>query len=135
MKSIVAGCLGVVMVGLSGVVLADDGYCREYQRNVTIGGRVQNMYGTACLQPDGSWRTAEPERVEYADEPYQVASAAPVMVQQPVVYEPYYEPVYSSYRYYPGPSFGLSLGWSDRDHGGWRGGHGGHGGHHGHGRH
>jgi hypothetical protein len=34
-----------------------DGYCREYQRNVYIGGTVQRSYGTACLQPDGSWRT------------------------------------------------------------------------------
>lgn len=30
-------------------------YCREYTRTVYIGGRVQDAYGTACLQPDGSW--------------------------------------------------------------------------------
>jgi hypothetical protein len=30
--------------------------CREYRSNVTVGGRVQPSYGTACLQPDGSWR-------------------------------------------------------------------------------
>lgn len=34
----------------------NDGYCREYQRQVTIGGRVQQSYGQACLQPDGSWQ-------------------------------------------------------------------------------
>lgn len=30
-------------------------YCREYQTVGMIGGRQQNLYGTACLQPDGSW--------------------------------------------------------------------------------
>lgn len=31
-------------------------YCREYQTTATIGGRVESMYGTACRQPDGSWK-------------------------------------------------------------------------------
>lgn len=30
-------------------------YCREYTRTVYIGARTQEAYGTACLQPDGSW--------------------------------------------------------------------------------
>lgn len=30
-------------------------YCREYQQTVTVGGREQKSYGTACRQPDGSW--------------------------------------------------------------------------------
>jgi hypothetical protein len=30
--------------------------CREYQSTAIIGGRPQPSYGTACLQPDGSWR-------------------------------------------------------------------------------
>lgn len=30
-------------------------YCREYTRTVYIGARAQEAYGTACLQPDGSW--------------------------------------------------------------------------------
>lgn len=43
------------------------GYClqqREYQSRVTVGGRSVDAYGTACLQPDGSWRyaPAEPDR-------------------------------------------------------------------------
>ena len=29
--------------------------CREYTRTVYIGARAQEAYGTACLQPDGSW--------------------------------------------------------------------------------
>ena len=29
--------------------------CREFQQTVTVGGRTEQAYGTACLQPDGSW--------------------------------------------------------------------------------
>jgi surface antigen len=31
-------------------------YCREYQTTATVGGRTQQVYGTACRQPDGSWQ-------------------------------------------------------------------------------
>ena len=31
-------------------------YCREFQQNVTIGGRTEQAYGTACMQPDGAWQ-------------------------------------------------------------------------------
>lgn len=30
-------------------------YCREYRKQVKVGGGVQEAYGTACMQPDGSW--------------------------------------------------------------------------------
>jgi hypothetical protein len=30
-------------------------YCREFQHQVTIGGRNEQAYGTACRNPDGSW--------------------------------------------------------------------------------
>jgi surface antigen len=30
-------------------------YCREYQAVSTVAGRQQQTYGTACMQPDGSW--------------------------------------------------------------------------------
>jgi len=30
--------------------------CREYRTTVTIGGKQEDAYGTACRQPDGSWR-------------------------------------------------------------------------------
>ena len=32
------------------------GYCREYQHAVTVGGKSETAYGTACRQPDGSWK-------------------------------------------------------------------------------
>lgn len=36
---------------------ADNGmYCREYQAKATVGGKVSETYGTACRQPDGSWK-------------------------------------------------------------------------------
>ncbi|HEX2116915.1 MAG TPA: hypothetical protein VHM01_21130 [Alphaproteobacteria bacterium] len=35
---------------------AEGRYCREYQRTATIDGREQQIYGTACLMPDGAWR-------------------------------------------------------------------------------
>lgn len=31
-------------------------YCREFQNQVTIDGKKENAYGTACRQPDGSWK-------------------------------------------------------------------------------
>lgn len=31
-------------------------YCREFQQTITIDGRTETAYGTACRQPDGSWR-------------------------------------------------------------------------------
>lgn len=30
-------------------------YCREYQQTITVGGRQQEGYGTACRRADGSW--------------------------------------------------------------------------------
>lgn len=36
--------------------LSDGRYCREYTTEALIGGRVQQSYGIACRQPDGSWQ-------------------------------------------------------------------------------
>ncbi len=49
--------LGLSFAALSGgaeEAKAGD-YCREYTRTVYIGNRMQEAYGNACLQPDGSW--------------------------------------------------------------------------------
>ena len=35
---------------------AQGGYCREYQQTITVGGKTQEAYGTACRQPDGTWK-------------------------------------------------------------------------------
>ena len=34
-------------------------YCREYQTTVNIGGQTEKAYGTACRQPDGSWKVVK----------------------------------------------------------------------------
>jgi surface antigen len=31
-------------------------YCREFQTNIHVNGRVETGYGTACRQPDGTWK-------------------------------------------------------------------------------
>ena len=33
----------------------DGQYCREYQQTITVGGQVEEAYGTACRKPDGAW--------------------------------------------------------------------------------
>jgi surface antigen len=35
---------------------ASGAYCREYQTSVIVGGKKQSAFGTACRQPDGSWK-------------------------------------------------------------------------------
>ena len=35
---------------------SNNSYCREFQTTVQVGQQVQNAYGTACRQPDGSWK-------------------------------------------------------------------------------
>jgi surface antigen len=31
-------------------------YCREFRQKIIVDGREQTGYGTACQQPDGSWK-------------------------------------------------------------------------------
>ncbi len=38
------------------IVTKEKGYCREYQQTIVIGGKEHQGYGTACRQPDGSWK-------------------------------------------------------------------------------
>jgi surface antigen len=34
-------------------------HCREFQQTVTVGGKTEEAYGTACRQPDGSWKIVQ----------------------------------------------------------------------------
>ncbi len=34
-------------------------YCREYQTSVVINDQMQQAYGVACRQPDGSWQVID----------------------------------------------------------------------------
>jgi surface antigen len=63
---------------------ADGRYCREYQQTVTIGGREERAYGTACRTPDGTWQLVSGEP---ADPP-----PPPVVYRERVVVEPVYAP-------------------------------------------
>jgi surface antigen len=108
--------------------------CREFQRTIIIGGREAQGYGTACRQPDGTWRTVATQR-----------AAAPPVERRTTVYvrevprSYYYYPNYPYYPYgYYAPwgygypywypfNFSFNLGFLF--HGGHHGGHR-HGGHH-----
>lgn len=117
-------------------------YCREYQQTVTVGGRLQDSYGTACQQPDGSWKilpsdlqssmTPDEPPVEYISAP-QYISPPVYTVPPPAYYQP--QPYYGPYAYpysrpYYGSSISFSFGSGGYRHGGHHGSHHGH--HHGH---
>lgn len=38
---------------------SDGTYCREFQQTITIDGQTQQGHGTACRQPDGSWKVVK----------------------------------------------------------------------------
>ena len=40
------------------VSVAGNEYCREYRTVANIAGKQQQVYGTACRQPDGTWQAA-----------------------------------------------------------------------------
>lgn len=50
-----ATLLTLPMVMSSPVEAKDKEYCREYTKTVSINGRSERAYGTACYKPDGSW--------------------------------------------------------------------------------
>ncbi len=33
-----------------------NGYCRDFSTQVNVDGRAETVYGTACRQPDGTWK-------------------------------------------------------------------------------
>jgi surface antigen len=35
---------------------SDGRYCREFSHTIYVGGEPEQAYGTACRQPDGSWK-------------------------------------------------------------------------------
>lgn len=75
--------------------------CREFQSTIVIGGRKEQGYGTACRQPDGTWRIVSGQ-----------ATAAPPVEQRTTVYvreapSPYYAYYpYYPYSYYPSWGYG-----------------------------
>jgi surface antigen len=51
-----SGNYGSITPTREGVHQGTGAYCREYQQEIVIGGRVERGYGQACRQPDGSWK-------------------------------------------------------------------------------
>ena len=45
----------IVWTGREGISSADK-YCREYYFRGTVDGQQQQIYGSVCQQPDGSWK-------------------------------------------------------------------------------
>lgn len=105
-----AGLLAMSILG-SNPAQAAQPYCREFTKDIIVAGRVQQGYGTACLQPDGAWKVVNEVR------PDPVANATPrydrerVIYKQPapVVYESYYTYLRTYYRY-PSSSFSIRIG-------------------------
>jgi hypothetical protein len=50
-----AGTVTAVREGTS----SQNRYCREFQQTVTVGGKTEQAYGTACRQPDGAWEIVQ----------------------------------------------------------------------------
>ncbi len=127
---------GVLALGILAPASAQAApYCREFTKDIVVGGRVQQGYGTACQQPDGSWQVvneAVPDPIAnsapiYAEPVYTapVYNSAPVYVEPRYGYETYYAP-YPRRNY---SSFSISIGDGWKRHGHRR--HRGHGwGHH-----
>lgn len=51
---VMATVLAIPTFGTASSAQAEE-YCREYTKTVSIGGRAERAYGTACYKPDGSW--------------------------------------------------------------------------------
>ncbi len=84
---------------------AESRYCREYTKTITVGGKPQEQgYGTACMQPDGSWEIVSTN--EAAPEPEYVETYTPMPVRT-VEYIEYPRPVYIAR---PQPAFSVSFG-------------------------
>lgn len=55
-KLLLATLTGCLLTAGAAAHAEDKPYCREYTQTFTIAGKTQKGYGTACLQPDGSWQ-------------------------------------------------------------------------------
>ena len=52
------GHSGQVVAVRDGTDARSGAYCREFQETVTIGGKPEQAFGTACRQPDGTWKVS-----------------------------------------------------------------------------
>lgn len=76
--TLIAGAAGAQNISTRDATTGGD-YCREYTQSLTIAGKTQKGYGSACLQPDGSWELQNSEPAEAA------APAAPNAPASPAI--------------------------------------------------
>lgn len=76
--TLIAGAAGAQNISTRDEVTGGD-YCREYTQSLTIAGKTQKGYGTACLQPDGSWELQNSEPAEVATPAAPNAPASPAI--------------------------------------------------------
>jgi hypothetical protein len=105
---------------------ANGDYCREYTRTVFIGGRTEQAYGVACLEPDGAWRVADEnvnnnrgyDNVQTQNVTY-VINDGPRRIYQPRIRYVNYDYYRPARAYYPAPVFGFYVsnnrGWDRHD--------------------
>jgi hypothetical protein len=77
----------LIMLGGSSNAWAQD-FCREFTSTVTIGNRIQESVGTACLNPDGSWQIVSGNNTGatfYDNGPNSYGSNNVTYIQQPNV--------------------------------------------------
>lgn len=91
--------------------LSDAPYCREYTQPIKIGGRIEEGYGQACLQPDGSWQKVDDQGQPLEYEEAFLNNSRVIIHEERVFVPPVYTQRVSS------PSFSLVIG----DRWGWRG--------------
>ncbi len=82
--------------------------CREFSDTITINGQPQQAHGTACQQPDGSWRIVDQGQSGTPGAPATTQTVPGYYPAYPYPYDPYYS--YPYYPYYYGPPVALGLG-------------------------
>ncbi|OKA43341.1 hypothetical protein BH759_17545 [Ralstonia solanacearum] len=74
-KRLSAWTMAMMGLGICACATAQDvpvGTCRPMMGQTEIDGVVQQVTGTACLQPDGTWQMADGTAVAYTGPPYYV---------------------------------------------------------------
>ncbi|MBP7721313.1 MAG: hypothetical protein KA155_02145 [Alphaproteobacteria bacterium] len=112
---------GIFLAPLAFVQPAEAGeYCREYQKSIRVGGHIESGYGTACMQPDGSWMivstggTVDPFDELRRQDVLLISDQRPIYYNygpsyRPVTYYPRKHHHYNNGYYYGRPNSGLSL--------------------------
>jgi len=82
-----AAALAAGWIG-AGAALAQDAPCQQVAGQAEIGGVLQEIYGVACLQPDGTWHLVDAgDGTGYGDEP--VYATGPAYYYDPWYWSPY----------------------------------------------